>query len=160
MTRSTHELSIERTFAAPRNAVWRAVTEHLTEWWCPRPWTTEIVAVEWKNGGRFAITMRGPDGDSNPIDGMLLEVVPGERFVFTNLLGQDWDPQDPQPVGIVGAFEFADAGEGRTRFRSSARHRNAGDVKTHAELGFEQGWGICADQLEEVATRLAERADA
>lgn len=155
-----HELAIERIFDAPRDAVWRAVTEQLTEWWCPRPWTSEIVALEWKSGGRFAITMRGPEGEAHAGEGVLLEVVPGERFVFTNMLGEDWSLQDPQPVGVVGKFEFADAGGGRTRFRSSARHRNDADLKTHAEMGFEQGWGQCADQLEEVSKRVAEKADA
>lgn len=155
-----HELAIERTFDAPRDAVWRAVTEHFTDWWCPRPWTSEIVALEWKSGGRFAITMRGPDGEEHPGDGMLLEVVPGERFVFTNMLGDGWTPQDAQPMGIVGRFEFADAPGGRTAFRSSAQHWTEADMATHEAIGFAAGWGMCADQLEEVAKRVAGDADA
>jgi len=154
-----HELAIERTFAAPRDAAWRAVTEHLTEWWCPRPWTSEIVAVEWKSGGRFSITMHGPDGEKHGGDGMLLEVIPGERLVFTNMLGDGWWPQAAQPVGIVGVFEFADAPGGGTAFRSSARHWSATDQDAHDKMGFAQGWGVCADQLAEVAARL-EKADA
>lgn len=155
-----HELSVERTFDAPRDAVWRAVTEHLAEWWCPRPWRSEIVAVEWRGGGRFAITLRGPEGEAHEVDGMLLEVVPGERFVFTNTLVSGWMPQPGQPVGIVGTFEFADAGAGQTRFRSSARHWSDEDMKAHDEMGFSHGWGACADQLEEVAKRVTETADA
>lgn len=160
MTQAHHELSVERTFDAPRDTVWRAVTEHLTEWWCPRPWTSHIVALEWKSGGRLAITMRGPDGEEHGGDGVLLEVVPGERFVFTNMLGAHWNPQAAQPVGIVGMFEFTDAGEGKTRFRSSARHWSAEDMTAHADMGFAYGWGMCADQLGEVAQRLKQTADA
>jgi uncharacterized protein YndB with AHSA1/START domain len=33
-------------------------------------------------------------------------------------------------------------------------------MQAHDEMGFAHGWGICADQLEEVARRLAETADA
>ena len=150
-----HELAIERHFDSPRDAVWRAVTDHLTEWWCPRPWTSEIIALEWKSGGRFAITMHGPDGEVHAGDGVLLEVVPHERFVFTNMLGSGWAPQDAQPVGIVGMFEFADAPGGGTHFRSSARHWSEADRAKHEAMGFAQGWGVCADQLEEVAKRLA-----
>jgi len=157
---ASHELAIERTFDAPLDAVWRAVTEHLTEWWCPRPWTSEIVALEWKSGGRFAITMHGPDGEVHAGDGALLDVVPRQRIVFTNMLGKDWAPQDARPIGIVGMFEFADAGDGRTRYRASARHWSEADAKTHAAMGFAEGWGVCADQLEEVARRLKETADA
>lgn len=160
MSLPVYELAVERTFDAPRDAVWRAVTGHLAEWWCPRPWTSEIVAVEWKSGGRFAITLRGPEGETHEVDGMLLEVVPGERFVFTNTLVAGWMPKAGQPVGIVGVFEFADAGAGKTSFRSSARHWSEDDMKAHDDMGFSHGWGACADQLEEVARRVTETADA
>ncbi len=150
-----YELHIEREMDAPREAIWRAVTERTEEWWCPRPWRTEIVALDWRSGGRFSLAMIGPDGERHGGDGMLLEVVPGERFVFTNVLGAGWAPQDAQPIGIVGRFEFAEAGGGRTRYRASAQHWSAADRETHEGMGFAEGWGICADQLEEVAKRLA-----
>jgi uncharacterized protein YndB with AHSA1/START domain len=155
MSAANHELSIERTFDAPLDAVWRAVTEHLPEWWCPRPWRSEIEALEWRSGGRFAITMIGPEGERHAGDGMLLEVVPKQRIVFTNMLGKDWAPQDAQPLGIVGMFEYSDAGNGKTAYRASARQWSDADAKKHAEMGFAEGWGVCADQLEEVAKRLA-----
>ena len=90
---------------------------------------------------------------------MLLEVVPGERFVFTNMLGRNWEPQDAQPMGIVGMFEFGDAPDGRTSFRSSARHWTAAATEHHRAMGFAEGWGVCADQLEEVAKRLAKESE-
>lgn len=160
MTQPTYELAIERTFDAPREAVWRAVVDRLPEWWCPRPWTSEIVGLDWRNGGRFSITMHGPDGETHPSDGVLLEVVPGERMVFTNMFDAAWNPQAAQPLGIVGMFEFGDAGNGKTSYRASARHWSEADQKTHADMGFAHGWGICADQLEEVAQKLSGSADA
>lgn len=158
MSGTGNELAIERVMDVPVDVLWDAVTNHLTEWWCPRPWRSEIVALEWKNGGRFAITMKGPDGEVHAGDGMLLEVVPGKSFTFTNLLGEGWTPQQAQPVGIVGKFEFSDAGNGKTNFRSSARHVNAADAEAHDKMGFTHGWGICADQLEEVAKGLVAHA--
>lgn len=154
MSGAGHELSIERVFDAPIDAVWDAVTNHITEWWCPRPWTTEIVGLDWHSGGRFALTMRGPEGEEHPGDGVLLEVVQRERIVFTNMLNVHWTPINPQPVGIVGKFEFSDAGNGKTNYRASARHWSEADMKAHDEMGFSDGWGICADQLEEVAKGL------
>lgn len=160
MSEPLHELAVERTFDAPRDAVWRAVTEHLSEWWCPRPWRSEVVALEWRAGGRFEITMHGPDGETHPGKGVVLDVVPGAHFVFTNMLDADWNPQAAKPLGVVGKFAFADAPEGKTRFRSSARQWSGDDMAMHAEMGFAEGWGACADQLEEVAKRLAENGNA
>lgn len=160
MNSADNELAIERVIDAPRDAVWRAMTDHLAEWWCPRPWGTEIIALEWRSGGRFHLAMHGPEGEVHGGDGMLLEVVPGERIVFTNALGEGWAPQAAQPVAIVGMLTLADAPDGRTAYRASARHWNAADTKAHDEMGFAEGWGICADQLEEVARHLTEAADA
>jgi uncharacterized protein YndB with AHSA1/START domain len=37
---------------------------------------------------------------------------------------------------------------GQTRYCATARHWSAEDRKTHEEMGFYDGWGQCADQLE------------
>lgn len=150
------ELSIERTFDAPRDAVWRAMTDHLAEWWCPRPWTTEVVALDWRAGGAFALTMHEPNGDAHASEGVLLDVRPRERIVFTNLLSAAWQPQVAAPFGIVGVFELSDAAGGGTHYRATSRHASAEDRDRHTEMGFAMGWGMCADQLAEVAKKVAE----
>jgi uncharacterized protein YndB with AHSA1/START domain len=34
------------------------------------------------------------------------------------------------------------------------RHWTAADRKKHEEMGFHEGWGKCAEQLEELARKL------
>jgi uncharacterized protein YndB with AHSA1/START domain len=148
-----HELSIERTLDAPVAAVWRAWTEHLPEWWCPRPWTTEVHAMDLRPGGAFATTMRGPEGETHPGEGVFLEVTPERRVVFTNALAPGWRPQE-DGIAMVGVFEFEPDGD-RTRYRASARHCGTETRDRHEAMGFEGGWGAVAVQLEEVAKRLA-----
>ena len=82
------DLTIDRHIAAPPEKVWEVMTGRLTEWWCPKPWTTTIEQLEWKSGGVFHLTMRGPNGETDcqgeeSIPGVLLEFTPGKRFVFT-----------------------------------------------------------------------------
>jgi uncharacterized protein YndB with AHSA1/START domain len=148
-----HELSIERTLDAPVAAVWRAWTEHLPDWWCPRPWRTELHVLELRPGGRFGTTMHGPDGEAFSGESVILAVVPEQLVVFTNALTADWQPQDAEPLAMVGRFAFAPDGH-RTRYRASAAHWSADARDRHAAMGFEQGWGAVATQLEEVAKRL------
>ena len=145
------ELSISRRLDAPRAAVWRAFTEHLAEWWCPAPWTTEVIEQDWRAGGRSALVLRGPDGESQSLEGVVLEIVPAERFVFTNALTVGWRPQAPFMVGV---FTFADE-DGGTRYTASARHWTAEGAEQHLAMGFEAGWTAVALQLEAVARRLA-----
>ncbi len=148
-----HELAIERRIAAPVDAVWRAWTQHLPEWWAPRPWTTDLLGLDLVPGGRFATTMRGPGGEAMTGEGVILEAVRHERIAFTNALAPGWRPQ-PQQLAFVGVFTFAADGDA-TRYRAAARHWDAETAKMHAEMGFEGGWGMVAQQLEAVAQRLA-----
>lgn len=148
-----HELAIERRIAAPVDTVWQAWTQHLAKWWAPRPWTTELLGLDLVPGGRFATTMRGPNGETMTGEGVILDVVPQRRILFTNALAPGWIPQ-PQRLAFVGVFTFAPDGEGATLYRAAARHWDAETAQMHAEMGFEGGWTMVAQQLEAVALGL------
>lgn len=137
------ELSIERHIAARPAIVWRVMTERLAEWWCPKPWRTDIVELDWRPGGRCSMVMRGPDGEAHPSDGVFLEVTPGVRWVSTDSYSVGWVPQSPFMTGI---WEIAADGDG-TRYRASARHWDQATLDRHVAMGFEDGWRACADQL-------------
>lgn len=56
---------------------------------------------------------------------------------------------------ITCYVRLADAPDGGTRMIWGARHWKGEDAKAHLEMGFEQGWGAAADQLEELAQSIA-----
>lgn len=147
MTPEPLELSVTRHIAAPVDTVWRIATERMVDYWCPRPWRVEIVEQEWRAGGRSAMVMHGPNGETMPQEGVFLEVTPGVRFVFTDAFASGWRPQGPFIVGIV---ELA-AEDGGTRYTATARHWTAEACEQHRAMGFEQGWRTVADQLAELA---------
>jgi len=141
--KAEHELSVTRLIDAPVELVWKVATERLAEWWCPKPWTTEIVEQDWRAGGRSAVIMRGPDGEEHPMEGVFLEVTPRKRFVFTDAFKAGWIPQT---AFMVGFFEFADEG-GKTRYTAGARHWSEEALKQHEAMGFTHGWSKVAEQL-------------
>ncbi len=148
-------LEISRFLAAPRAKLWRAWSdpELLAQWWCPKPWTTEVRGFEFRAGGDFYTFMRGPEheGESdNP--GCFLEIIPMEKIVFTSMLTGGWKPTSPW-IGITGIFTLTDEGEG-TRYTVRCLHRDADEMKKHEEMGFFEGWGACITQLEEFANTL------
>jgi uncharacterized protein YndB with AHSA1/START domain len=144
----SYDLSVQRHIDAAPAEVWSVMTDRIAEWWCPKPWTTTVEELEWRNGGAFHLTMRGPNGEADckgeaNVGGVLLDVTPGKRFVFTDALSADWQPQ---AVFIVGLFEIEPDGDG-TLYRATARHWTAEAMQKHREMGFDQGWGAVADQL-------------
>lgn len=140
---NTFELSIKRHIDASPAHVWDVMTERMAEWWCPKPWTVELVEMDRRPGGRSAMIMRGPDGEEMPQEGIYLAYEPGRRFAFTDAVTADLKPAGPFMIGI---FEIEADGDG-TLYRASARHWTEDAMKQHAEMGFEPGWGAVADQL-------------
>ena len=151
-----HELVVERHFDVPPEAVWTEWTDHLAEWWCPKPWVTRIVENDMRPGGAASFVMQGPDGESSAMPGVYLEVTRPARIVFTNVFTTGWVPATPF-MAMTGDFRFTDDGAGGTRYRAAARHWDEKAMHEHAAMGFEAGWGVVADQLLEVARRAAGR---
>src|ERR1700761_7119632 len=118
MTNENLELTVTRLIDAPVGTVWKVAIERLAEWWCPKPWTVEIVEQDWRAGGRSAMVMRGPNGEAMPQEGVMLEVTPGKRFVFTDAFSAGWQPK---AAFMVGTMAFDDEG-GKTRYTGTARH--------------------------------------
>ena len=148
---SGKKLVIERLMDAPAWAVWRAYTDHLEEWFCPKPWTAELIEMDLRSGGRSSVTMRGPNGEVAPNEGVYLEVVLERKIVFTDAFEAGWVPAGPF---MVGCFEMTPEGD-KTRFRGSARHWTDEALEQHKSMGFEEGWGKMAEQWEDVAKQVA-----
>ena len=97
------------------------------------------------------IVMRDPDGNDMPLRGVYLEVVKNELIVFTDAFTEAWLPSEkPFFTGII-TFEDED---GKTRYTARARHWSEADCKAHEDMGFHEGWGLCAEQLAAVAAKL------
>lgn len=142
-TDQSFRLSVERHIAALPEKVWRVMTERQEEWWCPKPWSVEIVDQDRRPGGRSALVMRGPNGEEHPDEGIFLAYDEGRGFVVTDALDADFNPHDPF---MVGSWQIAPEGDG-TRYTASARHWTEEAMKQHEAMGFTEGWGACADQL-------------
>ena len=56
---------------------------------------------------------------------------------------------DFEPAGrfMIGIWKIAPESDGTRRYTASARHWTEEAYKQHEEMGFVEGWGICADQL-------------
>jgi uncharacterized protein YndB with AHSA1/START domain len=147
------ELVLSRLIDAPRQAVYRAWTEPelLKQWFAPRPLTTPVAELDVRPGGASLIVMRTPDGADMPNPGVYLEVVPNEKLVFTNAYTSAWEPAEKPFMTVV--LTFADE-DGKTRYTARVLHWTVADRETHEQMGFHAGWGLCTDQLTEVARRL------
>jgi uncharacterized protein YndB with AHSA1/START domain len=77
---------ITRTFAAPRDLVWRAWTERarLMQWFGPKGFTMPAAKLDFRPGGMFHYCLQAPDGTEMWGKFVYREIVPPERIVLVN----------------------------------------------------------------------------
>ena len=148
------DLSFTRTLAAPRRLIWECWTrpEHIPHFFVPAPHKVTSVDIDLRVGGRFNTTFE-VDGDAMDNRGVYLEVAPDEKLVFTDAYTEGWKPAAEPFMTAILLLE--DAPGGGTTYTAIARHRNPGSRKSHEDMGFFDGWGTVATQLEAYAQGLA-----
>ncbi len=142
---SVDELIYRRVFRAPRELVWRCLTEpvELAQFWGPRGMTTPMdgIVVELHAGGRFETLMVGEHGDFRMI-ATFTEVVPPQRL--------SWIESDS---GMHTTGTLTDLGDGSTEVVIHQRHVPEPMRSAEARAGFLTS----LDKLDEHLARLIQR---
>ena len=78
-------LRLSRSFAAPRDRVFRAFTApaQLARWWGPKGFTVPACTLDVRVGGAWRTVMRSPEGKDHIVSGVYREITPPERMVLT-----------------------------------------------------------------------------
>jgi uncharacterized protein YndB with AHSA1/START domain len=133
-------VTITRVFDAPRNLVWKALTDpaHLKHWWGPNGFTTPVCEVDVRPGGAMRVHMQGPDGTIYPMQGTYQEVVEPERLVSL---------QAPEGFEVLTTITLEEQGE-KTKLTMHAVVVKATPESAWAIDGMEQGWTESLQRLE------------
>ena len=136
-------LHLERTLAAPRAVVYRALTdpEELGKWWGPRGFTVPSVDFDPRVGSGYRIAMQPPDGDLFHLSGEFRDIEPPARLTYSFR----WDPPDPDDRETVVTLFLEERGEG-TEVRL-----DQGVFATEERYALhEAGWTESFERLEQV----------
>lgn len=134
-------LTLRRTIAAERPKVFQAWTEPalLGRWFCPRDSRVELTEVDLREGGRYRLGMRDPEGDVHVATGTYLQIVPPQKLVFT------WAWEGGEMEGDTQVtVELIDQGDSTEVVLIHQRFPSADMRDKH-----ETGWASCLDHLEQ-----------
>lgn len=148
-TPSDREIHIERIFDAPRDYVWRAMTEAelVAQWW-GRGNALVVERLEVERGGHWRFVEHAADG-VHGFEGRFREVKRPERLEMTF----EWDGM-PGHV-MVNTMTLHDLGDGRTKLVATSLFLTTADRDGMMQSGMETGMNESYAALDRVLASMA-----
>jgi len=143
------EIRIERIVNAPRDRVWKALTDPtlIAQWW-GRGNTLDIEKHEPVRGGHWRYVEHA-HGETHGFEGRFAEVVPQEKIVCTF----EWDGM-PGHVALQ-TLTLEDLGDGRTRISTVSRFHTGTDRDGMGSSGMEGGMNESYAALDRVLASMS-----
>ncbi|MBN9390773.1 MAG: SRPBCC domain-containing protein [Chloroflexi bacterium] len=152
----TREIIAERTFAAPRELVWKAWTEpeRLAQWWGPRNWKMTIKEFDLRPGGTLFYVIQGPEGMESWARSVYQEIIPPEKLVYQDSFADKDGNTLPGMPRMTITNEFIEK-NGQTTLVSRTTFDTDKDFNTIIAMGVEAGLGETWDRLGEFVETAA-----
>jgi uncharacterized protein YndB with AHSA1/START domain len=133
-------IQMKRTFAAPRQRVFRAWTDaaELARWFAPSAdYHVVVPELDLRVGGKYRLEMHHKGGNVHRIGGTYKEIHPPEKIVFT------WElASGAGPVDTLVTIEFHDMGNSTEVILTHEQLPSLEERDKHAH-----GWTGCLEQL-------------
>lgn len=156
-TPTGHNLTVTRIFDAPRELVWKALTdpEHVMRWWGPKDFTSPACQIDLRVGGKYLFCMKSPDGQDFWSTGVYKEIIPMERIVYTDSFADAGGNVVPAahygmgdfPLETIVTVTLEDLG-GKTRMTLTHSGLPAGEMADMTGAGWNESFDKMAASLE------------
>ncbi|MGH2403541.1 MAG: SRPBCC domain-containing protein [bacterium] len=140
---------MERIFDAPREAVFKALTDPaaIPQWWGPRKYTTTVDRMDVRAGGEWRFIHRDEEGNEYAFHGVFKAIEPprliSQTFVFEGIPGEH---------EVLDTLTLKDLGDGRTKVTAVSTFANVEDLDGMVGSGMESGAVESWDRLEDYLT--------
>lgn len=146
------ELTITREFDAPRELVFRVITdpELLPQWWGPRYLSTLVDKMEVRSGGQWRYIQRDEQGNEYGFHGVYHEVLAPERIIDT------FEFEGLPETGHVAmeTMKLEALPGGRTRLTTQSVYQSIIDRDAVLQSGMESGLIDTYNRLDDLLEKL------
>ena len=146
------ELLLTRTFNAPRELVFKVMTDPalISKWWGPRAYATRVDKMDFRPGGQWRFLHRGPDGNEYGFNGVYREITPPERLVYTFEF-------EGMPGHVSTEHVTFEEHDGKTTIKNRVVFDSVEDRDGMLNSGMETGATETMDRLEELIATMQEQ---
>lgn len=152
---SDTELVLTREFDAPRELVFKAITDAtlVSRWWGPRKYRTVVDELDARPGGKWRMHNIGADGSDHAFRGEFRQVVPRERVVWTF-------EYEPLPGHISVETMTLTERDGRTLLTVRDQFSSKDDLDGMVNSGMESGARESYERLDELIAEIKKQKTA
>lgn len=157
MTRATviaepgmHEIIMSRAFNAPRDLVFRAVTDPqlIPQWWGQRESLTIVDQMEVRAGGLWRYIQRDPHGNEYAFHGVYHSITAPERVIDT------FEFEGMPGHVILETMTLTEQPDGTTLITVSSVFQSVADRDGMLASGMAEGSNESYDRLDELLAKL------
>ena len=147
-------LVIEKKFNVPVSRLFETFThsESLKAWWWPAGLYADVVKIDFREGGRYFINMKGYERGGGGMTGQYEEIIQNKRIVMTDqfadengraITAQQAEMPGAWPELVYITFEFESLTEKSSRFKLSQQ-----GIPNDLQKDCYQGWSESFDKLD------------
>jgi len=142
-----------KTIMAPKSRVWEAWTnsELLDKWWAPKPWEAVTKSFEFREGGRWLYSMKGPEANLvwSLVEYMTIE--PDHSFTATDAFSDELGNVNEELPTTHWEIVFNEV-DGHTDLVVALKFRDIEAMKNLIDMGFKEGFAMGLSNLEELVS--------
>ncbi|MEO6670663.1 MAG: SRPBCC domain-containing protein [Ferruginibacter sp.] len=156
--KTTNTVFVDKEFEAALPLVWDAFTkqEILDQWWAPKPWVSRTKFMDFKTGGRRFYAMVGPEGQEHWSIQKFTSISPTSNFkIQSSFTDKDENIDIDLPISDWD-LNFSEQ-NGTTTVNISIKHRTLADLEKIIEMGFQGGFTMTLNYLENLLTTIAQK---
>ncbi len=156
--RTNNTVFVNREFAAELPLVWDAFTkqEILDQWWAPKPWESRTKFMNFKVGGRRFYAMVSPEGEEHWSIQDFTSISPTTNFKYVDAFTDKDENINKELPSADWDLNFSEH-NGTTTVKIIIKHRTLADLEKIIQMGFQGGFTMTLNYLENLLTTLSPR---
>ncbi|HUR65712.1 MAG TPA: SRPBCC domain-containing protein [Chitinophagaceae bacterium] len=149
------KINVVREFDAPVEKVWKAWTEpsQLDQWWAPKPWKATTQEMDFREGGHWRYYMEGPGGERHYCRADYELIVYDQSYTGLDAFCDEQGKINEEFPRMHWEVVFSPAGKG-TKTEIEITFAKAGDLEKILEMGFEDGFRMAHENLDELLNTI------
>lgn len=151
---ANNKVTVVKEFDADVQQVWKAWTDStiLDKWWAPKPWRAETNKMNFKEGGAWLYSMVGPEGERHYGRADYTKIEKEKSFTVSDSFTDEKGNKNPDMPSTTWNVKFLKTPNG-TKVEIVITGNNEGDVERMLDMGFEEGFKMGLDNLDELLAK-------